>query len=85
MRGSPEPAAPVTPAYAGVLNTHAAPGVKTPTVYIPASAPASMGENPEKDGDAKKPKPDRLFTGSRSWITSSGNIEVPAKSWPDEE
>ena len=44
-----------------------------------------MGEKPEKDGDEKKPKPDRLFTGSRSWIASSGNIEVPAKSWPDEE
>ena len=44
-----------------------------------------MGENPKKDSDGKKPKPDRLFTGSRSWIPSSGNIEVPAKSWPDEE
>ena len=44
-----------------------------------------MRKQSEKDGEIKKPKPDRLFTGSRSWIRSSRNVEVPVKSWPKEE
>ena len=44
-----------------------------------------MDEGTDKDGDRKKAKRDRLFTGSRSWIASSGTMEVPAKSWSKEE
>ena len=39
----------------------------------------------DEDGDRKKPKRDRMFTGSRSWIKSSGSMEFPAKSWSKDE
>ena len=54
-------------------------------IYTPSSAPCTVSEKTEKDGDRKKPKRDRMFTGSRSWIKSSGNMEFPAKSWSKDE
>ena len=54
-------------------------------IYMPHSVLAGMDEISDDRGCIDKPKAKRLFTGSRSWIPSSGNMEVPAKSWPKEE
>ena len=55
------------------------------TIHIAPGLPAGMGEKSDDRDSNEKPKARRLFTGSRSWIPSSGKMEMPAKSWPKEE
>lgn len=42
-----------------------------------------MAKKSEKDDDRKEPVRDRMFTGSRPYISSTGNREVRIKSWTD--
>ena len=59
----------------------------TTTICIAPRALAAMGEKTEKEKEKGKGRKklirDRMFTGSRSWIPSSGTREVPIDSWSD--